>query len=113
MNTMESIQKKNTVKLNESQLRKIVAESVKKVLKEGINTFKITEQAKQLLDTYSSFGEESNEQFLEDAMNILYEFKTKTISIINRINSIANQYSNMNDDIEEPIANILSDIINI
>jgi hypothetical protein len=28
---------KNTVKLNESQLRKIVAESVKKVLKEGYN----------------------------------------------------------------------------
>lgn len=29
--------KKNTIKLNETQLRKIIAESVKKVLKEGVN----------------------------------------------------------------------------
>ena len=105
--------KKNTIKLNESQLRKIVTESVKKVLKESLNTSKITEQAMQLLDTYGSFGEESSEQFMEDAMNVLYNFKAKAASIITKINSIANQYSNMDDDIEEPIANILSDIANI
>ena len=105
--------KKNVIKLNENTLRQIVTESVKKVLKESLNTSKITEQAMQLLDTYGSFGEESSEQFMEDAMNVLYNFKAKAASIITKINSIANQYSNMDDDIEEPIANILSDIANI
>jgi hypothetical protein len=42
--------KKNIVKINENTLRKMVAESVKKVLKEGVGTPKLTMAYKNLVD---------------------------------------------------------------
>lgn len=74
---------------------------------------RIIKRAENLLQNYASFNEASNEQFLEDAMNVLYAFKEKAMALVTEIASVAERYSDMDDDIEEPIVNLLNDITKI
>ena len=61
--------KKNAVKLNENTLRQIVAESVKKVLKEGIRDIE-------------GLGEE-----IRDAEGIAYELREKIGALLSKVNT--------------------------
>lgn len=77
--------KKNTVKLNESQLRKIVAESVKKVLKENNAYEALTNKGVQLAGDLL--------QYLKDLENAGYaeeepEMFKKLIQYVNPVHSL-------------------------
>lgn len=57
--------KKNTIKLNEAQLRDIIKESIKKVLKENSNFDKDIEEIKSIISRLHTLYEESNKRYEE------------------------------------------------
>ena len=99
INAMESIQKKNTVKLNEEQLKKLVAESVKKMLKENIvasaPTFKelqiVLNKVTGILSKFSNnIPQEQSDEFMKLAgreWNDLWESLSSLEETVMKINS--------------------------
>lgn len=80
---------KNTIKLNESQLRQIVAESVKKVLKEGIRDIE-------------GLGEE-----IRDAEGIAYELREKIGALQSKVNTIYGYMPTNTDEYDDGVKKYL------
>ena len=80
---------KNTIKLNESQLRQIVAESVKKVLKEGIRDIE-------------GLGEE-----IKDAEGIAYELREKIGALQSKVNTIYGYMPTNTDEYDDGVKKYL------
>ena len=89
--------KKNTVKLNENMLRKIVAESVKKVLKESKEDFDYSSSMRKIKDSIN---------LLADAVGSLYQSGNKYCEPFQKIKveliELANQFE---DEYDKPYEN--------
>lgn len=90
--------KKNIIKLNENALRKMVAESVKKVLKENksIEYEQLYDKVQDVTNDILNFcGEANSEGWFSDGM---------TNQLLSRFSEAASQLSDIAHEIEEHLA---------